>query len=117
MEGITRDRDYGKGEGRRSDLDRRDGADAPRTPFEGNGKLTRRQMLKGMAAAGAIAVLPTAFAFGPGASQAAALAVTYQAYATSARMRPVTSTTSARRPESGAKATAATIRETGTSSP
>jgi phage replication-related protein YjqB (UPF0714/DUF867 family) len=84
MEGITRDRDYGKGEGRRSDLDRRHGAVAPRTPFEGigvgNGKLTRRQMLKGMAAAGAIAVLPTAFAFGPGAPQAAALAVTYQAY-------------------------------------
>jgi phage replication-related protein YjqB (UPF0714/DUF867 family) len=84
MEGIARDRDHGKAGGRRYVRGRRDGADAPRTPFEGigvaDGKLTRRQMLKGMAAAGAIAVLPKAFAFGPGAPQAAALATTYQAY-------------------------------------
>jgi phage replication-related protein YjqB (UPF0714/DUF867 family) len=84
MEGFTRQRNHGKGERRRPFLVRRDGADAPRTPFEGvmvgDRKLSRRQLLKGLAAAGAIAVLPPVLAYGPGMSQAAALATTYQAY-------------------------------------
>jgi phage replication-related protein YjqB (UPF0714/DUF867 family) len=46
----------------------------------GYGKLSRRQLLKGLTAAGAIAMLPTTLAYGPGMSQAAALATTYQAY-------------------------------------
>jgi phage replication-related protein YjqB (UPF0714/DUF867 family) len=84
MERFTKERECGRGEGPRAIPARSYGADTPRTPFGGvvvgDGKLSRRQLLKGLAAAGAIAVLPTTLAYGRGASQAAALATTYQAY-------------------------------------
>jgi phage replication-related protein YjqB (UPF0714/DUF867 family) len=84
MEWFTRSTDSGNGEGLRPVPARGNGEDTPpRLPFGGvvvdDGKLSRRQVLRGLAAAGAIAVIPTAFAFGPGTAQAAALAATYQA--------------------------------------
>ena len=78
MDRLTRDREYGKGA-----VVVRRGPEgiAPLTPLVGvavgEGKLSRRRVLKGLAAAGA--VFPAALAFGPGAAQVAALARTYPA--------------------------------------
>ena len=80
MDRLTRDRDYGKGA---VVVRRGPQAVVPLTPLAGvavgDGKLSRRQVLKGLAAAGAAVVFPAALAFGPGAAQVGALAATYPA--------------------------------------